>query len=64
MRAGLGRDAGAWTMGVRVCVAGLLAVATWGGAAQAQGRYAEPGSYGGGLIEYLVNGSAGAPPAA
>ncbi|GJE60821.1 L,D-transpeptidase [Methylobacterium trifolii] len=51
-------------MGVRVCVAGLLAVATWGGAAQAQGRYAEPGSYGGGLIEYLVNGSAGAPPAA
>ena len=48
-------------MRVRVCAAALAAAALtgtgWAGSAAAQGRYAEPGQYGGGLIEYLVTGS-------
>ena len=47
-------------MRVRVCVA-VLAAAGWAGAAEAQSRYAEPGQYGGGLIEYLMTGSAPGP---
>ena len=40
--------------------AAVLAVAT-SAEAQAQARYAEPGAYGGGLIEFLVTGQPGAP---
>jgi lipoprotein-anchoring transpeptidase ErfK/SrfK len=54
-------------MRVRVCAAALAAAAwtgatwvdaAWLGEARAQSRYAEPGQYGGGLIEYLVTGGA------
>lgn len=45
---------------IRLCLWAATAVSLWGAPAQAQqARYAE-GGYGGGLIEYLVTGNAGA----
>ena len=41
------------------CVGAAVAAFVWSGAAQAQGRYPQDDGYGGGLIEYLVNGSVG-----
>ena len=46
-------------MRASVCVAAALAATAWSDGARAQGRYPDAGSYGGGLIEYLVTGGAG-----